>query len=201
MLHIIGGQARGMRLRAPKGMRTRPTSGRVRTSLFSILSDVVPGARVADLFAGSGALGLEALSRGASFCCFVESARPALAALDANIERLRMADRSELLRCNAFTALPVLHGHGPFDILFLDPPYPLLRQKLPRFLALLGDLAAPALLSPDGIVVVQHRADTPLPDTVGPLVPTDRRDYRDTAITLLEHPERAPSAVLPPPLT
>lgn len=201
MLHIIGGQAKGMRLRAPKGMRTRPTSGRVRTSLFSILGDAVPGARVADLFAGSGALGLEALSRGASFCCFVESARPALTALDANIEHLHMADQSEVLRSNAFAALPLLHEHGPFDLLFLDPPYPLLRQKLPRFLTLLGDLAAPAVLAPDGLVVVQHGSDTPLPDTVGPLAATDRRDYRDTAVTFLEHPQGAPSSVMPPPLT
>jgi 16S rRNA G966 N2-methylase RsmD len=83
---------------------------------------------------------------------------------------------------------------GPFDLLFLDPPYPLLRQKLPRVLALLGHLAAPALLAPDGLVVVQHGADTPLPDTVGPLTATDRRDYGDTAVTILEVPEPNPRA-------
>jgi len=188
MLHIIAGHARGMRLQTPRGSRTRPTSGRVRTSLFSILGGVVHDAAVVDLFAGSGALGLEALSRGAASCCFVESARLALKALEENIGRLHVEEETNILRCDAFQSLPQLAEAGPFDLILLDPPYPLLRRDMSGFLAFIEELAGPTLLAPDGIIVVQHGADTPLPDTVGPLEATDRRDYGDTAVTFLEHP-------------
>ena len=105
-MRIIAGSARGLRLRVPRGLRVRPTSGRVRTSLFSILGERVEEARVADLFAGCGSLGIEALSRGAAFCSFVENARPAIAALRDNLARAHLADRAELLPHDAFTVGP-----------------------------------------------------------------------------------------------
>jgi 16S rRNA (guanine966-N2)-methyltransferase len=185
-MRIIAGSARGVPLRVPQGWAVRPTGARVRTSLFSILGETVEGARVADLFAGCGALGLEALSRGAAFGCFVESARDALAALGANLAKTRLAERAEVVRADAFSAVPELVARAPFQLVLSDPPYEVLRQAPARFLALLEELAASGALDPAALVVVQHDSRTVLPDAVGPLRVTDRRVYAATTLTMLE---------------
>jgi 16S rRNA (guanine966-N2)-methyltransferase len=121
-MRIVAGQWRGRKLVAPEGMATRPTADRVRETLFSMLASRLGSfedLRVADLYAGSGALGLEALSRGAGFACFVESDSQALAAIRKNIDMLGAADRSLLLARSA----EVLPPTEPFDLLFADPPY------------------------------------------------------------------------------
>ncbi|MBM4032960.1 MAG: 16S rRNA (guanine(966)-N(2))-methyltransferase RsmD [Planctomycetes bacterium] len=180
-MRVIAGSARGVPLRVPPGQRVRPTSGRVRTSLFSILGDAVVGARVADLFAGSGALGIEALSRGAAFCCFVENARPALAALADNLARTRLADRAEVLRLDAFDAIPSLAAHGPFDLVLLDPPYRLIGAGFASFLNALG-----AVLAPEGTLVVQHDTHTALPQAIGPFCIADERLYGTATVTTMK---------------
>ena len=185
-MRIIAGSARGLRLRVPRGARVRPTSGRVRTSLFSILGATVQDARVVDLFAGSGALGIEALSRGAAFCCFVETARPALCALEENLARARLAARAEVLAADVFTSLPALEERRPLDLAFVDPPYDLLRRSPGRLLALVEELAERAVLAPGGIVVVQHASTVALPAAVGPLRASDSRRYAATTMTFLE---------------
>jgi 16S rRNA (guanine966-N2)-methyltransferase len=185
-MQIIAGSARGVPLRVPHGWAVRPTGARVRTSLFSILGDTVEGARVADLFAGCGALGIEALSRGAAFACFVEAAREALTALEANLAKTRLADRAEVVRADAFDAVSSLEALAPFHLVLADPPYDVLRQAPARFLTLLEELAASRALDPAALVVVQHDSRTPLPDAVGSLRVTDRRHYAATTVTWLE---------------
>ena len=121
-MRIIAGEWRGRKLVAPEGMATRPTGDRLRETLFSMLASRLGSfeqLRVADLYAGSGALGLEALSRGAAFACFVEQDPRAIAAIGANVEALRAGQRSRILTRSA-AALP---PEQPFDILFADPPY------------------------------------------------------------------------------
>lgn len=121
-MRIVAGEWRGRKLVAPEGMETRPTGDRVRETLFSMLASRLgsfEGLRVADLYAGSGALGLEALSRGAAFACFVEQDARAVAAIRANVETLGAADRAQILPRSA-DALP---PQRPFDLLFADPPY------------------------------------------------------------------------------
>jgi 16S rRNA (guanine966-N2)-methyltransferase len=121
-MRIIAGEWRGRKLVAPEGMATRPTGDRVREALFSMLASRLgsfEGLRVADLYAGSGALGLEALSRGAACACFVDRDPRAVAAVRANIESLRASDRSQLLSRTA-DSLPALE---PFDLILADPPY------------------------------------------------------------------------------
>ena len=121
-MRIIAGQWRGRRLRTPPGLETRPTADRVRETLFSMLASRLgsfEGLRVADLFAGSGALGLEALSRGAAFACFVENDPKAAAAIRANAADLGALDRVQVLGGSAL-ALP---QSEPFDLLLADPPY------------------------------------------------------------------------------
>jgi 16S rRNA (guanine(966)-N(2))-methyltransferase RsmD len=122
-VRIIAGELGGRVLVAPAGRATRPTSERVREALFSILGDVA-GLAVLDLFAGSGALGLEALSRGAARAVLVEQARPALKALQANVRALGLADRARVVAAPAERALSRLAGEGErFGLAFLDPPY------------------------------------------------------------------------------
>lgn len=121
-MRIIAGEWRGRRLAAPEGMATRPTGDRVRETLFSMLASRLGSfeqIRVADLYAGSGALGLEALSRGAAFACFVEQDARALAAIRANIEALGARDRTRVLARSAESLPP----ERPFDLIFADPPY------------------------------------------------------------------------------
>lgn len=121
-MRIIAGEWRGRKLAAPEGMATRPTGDRVRETLFSMLASRLgsfEGLRVADLYAGSGALGLEALSRGAAFACFVEQDQRALSAIRSNIDSLGIGGRTQVLSRSA-DALP---KQEPFDLLFADPPY------------------------------------------------------------------------------
>jgi 16S rRNA (guanine966-N2)-methyltransferase len=121
-VRVIAGEWRGRKLEAPEGMATRPTGDRVRETLFSMLASRLgsfDGLSVADLYAGSGALGLEALSRGAAFACFVEQDQRALAAIRANIEALGAGERTSVLARTA-EAPPAIQ---PFDLLFADPPY------------------------------------------------------------------------------
>lgn len=121
-MRIIAGAFRGRTLRSPEGMATRPTADRVRETLFSMLASRLgpfEDLRVADLFAGSGALGLEALSRGAAFACFVEQERRALDAIRANIAALQVEQRCQLLARSALALPPA----EPFDLIFADPPY------------------------------------------------------------------------------
>jgi 16S rRNA (guanine966-N2)-methyltransferase len=122
-MRIIAGEFRGRRLRAPKGRTTRPTPDRVRVALFSILGERVVDARVAELFAGTGSLGLESLSRGAAFALFTERDRAALACLAENVAALGVAHRCRILPRSAFDLPRLWRDEPPFDLVFCDPPF------------------------------------------------------------------------------
>jgi 16S rRNA (guanine966-N2)-methyltransferase len=181
-VRIVGGAHRGTRLAAPPpgDRRIRPTADRVRESLFNLLAhgaggDLVTGARVLDLFAGTGALGLEALSRGARTALLVERAPDAAALVEANIARLRAGDRARLLRRDA-TRLGSC-AEKPFTLAFLDPPYG--RGLGERAVA--GALSG-GWLAPGGVVVWEESA---LPAVPAGLTLLDSRRYGDTMIALL----------------
>ncbi len=155
-MRIIAGEFRSRRLRAPRGWDTRPTSDRLRETLFNVLGNRVAGARFADLYAGSGANGLEALSRGAAEAVFVEQAPPALEALHSNVAALEVAARAQV------AALPMARwlreavaAARPFDLLFLDPPYAA-GAEYAATLGALGD-AGQKLLAPGALVIAEHR--------------------------------------------
>jgi 16S rRNA (guanine(966)-N(2))-methyltransferase RsmD len=173
-MRVIAGELGGRRLRAPRGAAPRPTSERVREALFSMLGELA-GARVLDLFAGSGALGIEALSRGAAHATFVERAAPALAALRANIASLGLEDRATV---RAGDAVSALRGAGPYDLVFLDPPYATAE-------ALAGELsrALPAVLAPGARVVSE--SDRRTPAAIALPLARERR-YGDTLIRIHE---------------
>ena len=136
-MRVIAGKARHLKLKTIEGNDTRPTTDRIKETLFNMLQGAVPGCSFLDLFAGSGAIGIEALSRGASRAVFVEKAPKAVSCIRENLAYTGMADRAVLLRQDVMTALPALEGQH-FDIIFMDPPYgQLLEQKA---LKLLGGL-------------------------------------------------------------
>lgn len=153
-MRIIGGEARGQRLEAPQGRTTRPTTDRVRESMFSILRSVLgdlKGIRVLDLYAGCGALGLEALSRGAASAVFVDSDTACQRAIKRNAGRLGYDDRSVVLRTRVGSALDLLSRKDQvFELIVADPPYA--EEPLP----LLERVAGSGLLSPGGVLVLEH---------------------------------------------
>lgn len=177
-MRVIAGTAGGLKLTTPTGNLTRPTADRVKEALFSILESagMMPETRVLDLFAGSGALGIEALSRGAAHATFVDTSRPALAALQKNLQHTQLADRATVIGLNVFTALDqLLRQQASFDLILLDPPYALGLQT--KVLERIGPL-----LSPAGVVVAEAAAREPLPERVAGFQRTDRRVYGDTAL-------------------
>ena len=173
-MRIVAGRHKGRRLRAPAGAATRPTADRVREALFSILGSV-EGLRVLDLYAGSGALGLEALSRGAASATFVESARPALAAIRANLEAT--GEKAEVVASDAVQWLRSASCRTPaFDLVFCDPPYDAAAQVAQPLAQLLPRVAAPQAL-----IVTESSKRNPL---VLDLPLTDERIYGDTRIAI-----------------
>lgn len=160
-MRIIAGKLRGRRIAAPTGTQTRPTSDRVREALFSSLDSrlgTLDGAIVLDAFAGSGALGIEALSRGASSVTFVETAPSALAVLRKNIEALSLDDRTHIVRGDAFvrTQRGSVPG-GPFSLLFLDPPYRINKSEVRTLVEHMLDAQ---LMIPGAFVVWEHASET-----------------------------------------
>ena len=176
-MRIIGGEARGRRLATPVGHDTRPTYDRVRESVFGILGPRLRGAAVLDLFAGSGALALEALSRGAERAVFVDHSRKAADAIRTNIEAVRVADRARLLVCDWREALQKLRGER-FTLVFLDPPYRMedVYEQAAREILEYG------LLAPDGRMVFEHARGVKI-TLPSPLVVCDVRRYGDTSVS------------------
>src|SRR5947199_6926598 len=127
-MRVVGGRLKGRNLVSPSSREIRPTADRLRESLFNILihayGDPIDGARVVDLFAGTGALGIEAISRGAKFCLFVDDSAESRALIRRNVEALQLTGATKIWRCDATQLGPMPPGSGgPFDLVFLDPPY------------------------------------------------------------------------------
>jgi 16S rRNA (guanine966-N2)-methyltransferase len=179
-MRVIAGSARGLRLTAPPGMQTRPTADRVKEALFSIIASRrdLAGARILDICAGTGSLGIEALSRGAASCCFIEQDRPVLGILEKNLVKTGLAGRGVCLALDAITGLNRLSRQGnTFDIVFLDPPYSSnLYATVPKALSSLP------LLSGEALLVAECSVRIPLAERYDMFVRIDRRVYGDTAL-------------------
>lgn len=208
-MRIVSGRLRGRRLRAPAGAATRPTSERVREAVFSILGPPEDGTHVLDLFAGSGAMGLEALSRGAASVTFVDSGRPALAALEENIAALGVGGQARVVASDVMTFVRTLSrgaaearesgdpagsargakGRSPFVArwVFIDPPY---RSDLAsQVLDALGSRPDALALTEDASILVEHDRRNPPADRHGSLIRTDSRRYGDTVIAIYRRQE------------
>ena len=174
-MRVIGGALKGHPLKAPKGQRTRPTKDRIREALFSILQDV-RGARVLDLFAGSGALAIEALSRGAAHATLLDTSKDSIAAIHSNLKALNLEAEVRRQAAGAFLAA-AQREHRQYDLVFVDPPYSRgsgLRERLTA--------ALPAVLAPQARVIVESDRRAPL--ELEGLHLGDERRYGDTVIRI-----------------
>jgi 16S rRNA (guanine966-N2)-methyltransferase len=181
-MRIIGGEAKGRLLRCPRGCRIRPTTDRVKESLFAILHPIA-GTRFLDLFAGCGNVGLEALSRGASFVAFVERESRLVQAIRANLRMLGFEDRAEIMMADAGPGMRRLGERNEgFDVVFADPPYD------EGFLAgILASLEGKSILADDGIVVIQHSVrEMPEVSQTHKMEMADQRRYGDTVLSFLK---------------
>ena len=174
-MRIVAGEARGRRLLAPPGLATRPTGDKVRGAIFNLLGQFFEGGRVLDLYAGSGALALEALSRGCAGAVCVESDQSAAGVIRRNAEACGLSGRVEV-RCEPVEAALGRLPPGAFALAFLDPPY---AEGPEAALARLGPL-----LAPGGVAVAEHDARRPPPDRLGALSLLDRRRYGATGISI-----------------
>ncbi len=187
-MRIIAGLHRGRGILPPPGRTTRPITDRVKESLFSILTGQICGARVADLFAGTGSLGLEALSRQAQFCCFVERDRHALRLLKQNIHTLALDEKTHIAAKNAWFFPRWSRASEPFDLIFVDPPYADSRDSTPASALgnLLSGLSQPQIISSEGTVVLRHEAAYPPATNYGCLELSQSRRYGSMALSFLE---------------
>lgn len=161
-MRVIAGSAKGIRLLAVKGSRTRPILDRVKESLFDIISGIVPGCTVADLFAGTGGLGIEALSRGAVNCIFVDKDERAVQIIKKNIEKTCLKDRSKVVRANVFTIDAYFNKNNmKFGIILVGSPYSIIKQTPTRekIFLLFKRFVEQQIISPQGIIILQHRKE------------------------------------------
>jgi 16S rRNA (guanine966-N2)-methyltransferase len=182
-MRVTGGKLGGRALVAPDDARIRPTSDKVRQAIFNILSHndfgvgfTIEGARVADLFAGTGAMGIEALSRGAAFCAFIDDSADSRALIRENVEALGLTGVTKIWRRDA-TALGEANDH--YNLVFLDPPY---RKGL--MAPALASLIEGTWLAPDAVIVAEMAADDDAPSTEGYTL-LDDRSYGDTRVMFL----------------
>lgn len=177
-MRVIAGALGGRTLVAPKGHDTRPTTDRVREALFSVLGDV-SGAVVLDLYAGTGALGIEALSRGASRAVFVENAKAALQALERNLRDLGLVERTSVSTKPVLRTVAGLSSQQPFDLVFADPPY----VRVGEAAEALGVLVGNGAIAAGGRVVLEHASRDVAPVLKG-LTFEQTRKYGDTSLSL-----------------
>lgn len=154
-MRIIAGTARSLPLKTVEGMETRPTTDKTKETLFNVLQMDVPGAYFLDLFAGSGQIGLEALSRGAAYAVFIENNRKAAKCIEENIAFTKFDKQSMLLTMDVISGLHLLEGKYTFDLIFMDPPYRHgMEEEVLRF------LSHSSILKPDSRIVVEASLDT-----------------------------------------
>lgn len=179
-MRVITGKAKGRRLKSVRGMNTRPTSDRVKEAMFAILGNTVVDAMVLDLFAGTGGLGIEALSRGAKFCIFVDKDRRAISVIRDNLSVTGFDKQAWVLPVDALASYAKIAQRGyAFDLVFADPPYWMdVAEKL------LAGLQRFSLLKPGGIVVYEHDAGKELPAAVGNCRMARQQVYGDTQLTI-----------------
>jgi len=180
-MRIIGGRSKGRVLASPKGQAIRPTSDRVKESIFNALQDKMAGKVVLDLFAGTGNLGIEALSRGAKKVIFVEKERQALGLIQRNLTQFGLEERSEILPRDVKRAIGILKQRGEcFDLILMDPPYEkgLIRKTL-------LELNSQQIYHKDSILVIEHNRREPLPHILEGWNLIRQRRMGDTVITFL----------------
>ena len=191
-MRIIAGTYRSRILKSLKGQALRPTSDQLRETLFNVLGDGVPGSRFLDLFAGTGAMGIEALSRGAVEVVFVENHAPAATLIRSNLASLSLRNGVKVLAMDALRGLEMLRSgkkgqRAPFDYVFLDPPY----ARANDYARVLESLGWGDLLAPGGVAIAEHRRSFDLPEVVGALGCYRVLKQGDAALSFYRQPAAA----------
>ena len=153
-MRVIAGRARSLKLKTPEGLNTRPTTDRIKETLFNMIQQEIPNCIFVDLFAGSGGIGIEALSRGASHAYFVENSREAISCIQDNLSFTKFTDSATLLKQEVFSALSMIHERE-VDIIFMDPPYGMEHEK-----RVLEKLKGTSLVSEDTLIIVEADLST-----------------------------------------
>ncbi len=179
-MRIIAGEMRGRQLKSVEGMQTRPTSDKVKCAIFNVLGDKVKGACVLDLFAGTGSLAIEALSRGSQEAVLVEKSRDAHQVIRKNIEQMGVSHKTKLLLLDAFKYISRCSDEV-FDLIFLDPPY---REGL--VLKAILNLKELSCLAPDGVIVAETAKDEKLEGDIYPFEIRKTAEYGDTKVWYLQ---------------
>ncbi len=183
MLRVIAGNLKGKKLKTVSGQHTRPTSDRLRESLFNIISDDIQGAFVLDLFAGTGALGIEALSRGAQTAVFVDNYKPSLSIIEANIKSCRMTAAARIINWNIINNLNCLRSKKPlFNIVFMDPPYD--EDAIEKSLSNLHESGS---LFKEAKIIVEHSIKEMIPENEVFFKTIDNRKYGKTIVSFLSY--------------
>src|SRR5205807_63821 len=174
-MRVIAGSLKGRRLTSPSWEGLRPTSDKLRETLFNILAPAIAGARVLDGYAGTGALGIEALSRAAAHVTFVEQDRRAAALIAANLEKCRITESYAIIQATVLQAIDRLRSEPAFDVILLDPPYASdFHEALPH----VGDI-----VKPDGVVILEHARKSDAPQAAGRLTRVRELESGDSALT------------------
>ncbi|MFD1705774.1 16S rRNA (guanine(966)-N(2))-methyltransferase RsmD [Siminovitchia sediminis] len=184
-MRIVSGSCRGRKLKSVPGKSTRPTTDKMKETIFNWIGPYFPGGSCLDLFAGSGGVGLEALSRGMDFAIFVDKSKQAIQTIKSNVSICGMEDRCEIYNNDSDRALKAIIKRGiQFDFIFLDPPYQ--KQKLQSLLQLIEDHS---VMKDSGYVICEHDTGVPLPDKVGNLKQIKNVSYGMSHLTLYLYSE------------
>ncbi|MDX5683031.1 16S rRNA (guanine(966)-N(2))-methyltransferase RsmD [Clostridioides difficile] len=178
-MRVISGKARGLKLNTPKNEDVRPTTDRVKESPFNMINSYIMESEVLDLFAGTGSLGIECLSRGAKSCTFVDISKESIDIVKSNIKKARVESESIILNLDFKTAIDKLKlQNSKFDIIFMDPPY-----YKNMFIEAIEKIDNSNLLNEDGIIVVEHDTNDLFPDKICKLEKTRDKKYGNTTLT------------------
>jgi 16S rRNA (guanine966-N2)-methyltransferase len=182
-VRVIAGTAKGRPLKAVPGMNTRPTTDKVKEAIFSMIGPYFDGGLALDLFAGTGGLGIEVLSRGADKAIFVDREKVSIDVIRQNVNAANLSDRSEIYRNDADRAVKALAKRGePFRYIFLDPPY-----RMTNMDEMLLNIASQNLVEPNAVVVVEHDSSHLYPEQFGCFVQRKYAKYGETAVTIYSY--------------
>ena len=189
-MRVIAGSARGVHLDSLKGDKTRPIQDRTKGSLFNILSGVIPGSSILDMYAGTGSIGIEALSRGATSCIFIENDRSAIEVIKKNLAVTKLQNKAQVVLNDVFDVIPYLEKNDvKVDIVFVTPPYPLVEKSSYRdkLLILFSLLCSKQIVQQEGIIMLQHRkTDFEIPQEAICLELFDILTYGDTQLSFFK---------------
>lgn len=178
-MRVISGKARGLKLDTPKNLDVRPTTDRVKESLFNIINPYIRESNILDLFAGTGSLGIECLSRGAKNCVFVDKSKDSIGIVKSNVKKARVENKSTILNIDFKDAVKRLSVQNQkFDVIFMDPPY---YENM--FIDCLKSIDELNLLKEDGLIVVEHDTKDLFDDSIGRLYKSREKKYGNTTIT------------------